>query len=221
MSDPTRSNDHFATLDHRRSVRLGMPEAVFCSGKTPQQCLAIVEEFLATGRDAVIATRTDEAQRALLTDLAPTQVGQSLLTWNHRPSTGRRIAVVTAGTSDIPVADEAAGVLMAMGHHVDRITDVGVAGLHRLLDTLPRIEEAEVVLAVAGMEGSLPTVLAGLIPQPIIAIPTSVGYGSSLDGVTALLSMMASCAPGLSVVGIDNGYGAACAAHRILGMPDQ
>lgn len=208
--------DAFANLDHQRSERLDMPEAVFCSGKTPEQCLAIIKEFLATGDEAVIATRTSEDQRALLATLSPTSTSGNLLTWKHRPSTGFTVAVVAAGTSDLPVASEAAGVLEALGHTVKRITDVGVAGLHRLLSTLPDIETADLIIAVAGMEGSLPTVLAGLVPQPIIAIPTSVGYGSSLEGVTALLSMMASCAPGLAVVGIDNGYGAACAAHRAL-----
>ncbi len=208
--------DAFANLDHQRSERLDMPEAVFCSGKTPEQCLAIVKEFLATGTEAVIATRTSEAQRASLETLSPTSRQGTLLTWRHRPSTGFTVAVVAAGTSDLPVATEAAGVLEALGHTVTQITDVGVAGLHRLLSTLPELETADLIIAVAGMEGSLPTVLAGLVPQPIIAIPTSVGYGSSLEGVTALLSMMASCAPGLAVVGIDNGYGAACAAHRAL-----
>ena len=208
--------DGFANLDHQRSARLDMPEAVFCSGKTPEQCLLIVEEFLANGDEAVIATRTSDAQRTLLETLSPTATSGSLLTWKHRPSTGFQVAVVTAGTSDLPVASEAAGVLEALGHTVNRITDVGVAGIHRLLDSLPELETADLIIAVAGMEGSLPTVLAGLVPQPIIAIPTSVGYGASLEGVTALLSMMASCAPGLAVVGIDNGYGAACAAHRAL-----
>lgn len=211
-------SDQFAHLDHARSERLGMPEAVFCSGKTAPQVFSIIEEFLSSSADAVIATRTTADQRRLLQPLNPTTSHDNLLTWNHRAASGKRVAVVTAGTSDLPVASETGGVLAALGHDVKHINDVGVAGLHRLLGRIGDIETAEVVVAIAGMEGSLPTVLAGLIPQPIIAIPTSVGYGSSLEGVTALLSMMASCAPGMTVVGIDNGYGAAAATHRILNM---
>ena len=123
---------------------------------------------------------------------------------------------MSAGTSDVPVASEATLTLRALGHTVVPVTDVGVAGLHRLQSAITEFEHADVVIAVAGMEGALPTVLAGLTPQPIIAVPTSVGYGSAFEGLTALLTMTASCAPGIAVVGIDNGYGAACAAHRIL-----
>lgn len=208
-------------LDHGRSERLGLPEAVYCAGKTVDQCVAIVGEFLEGGADAVIATRADRDQQQALAELRPTEHVGSTMTWRHRPSTGRSATVVSAGTSDLTVADEVRLVLSALGHRATPITDVGVAGLHRLTDALPLIAEADIVVAIAGMEGALPTVLAGLLPHPIVAIPTSVGYGTAFEGMTALHSMLASCAPGISVVGIDNGYGAACAAHRLLTALDR
>jgi len=203
-------------LDLGRSERLGLPEAVYCAGKTVQQCVDIVASFLANGDDAVIATRATDEQQAALLELAPAAHVGTTLTWRHRAPTGRSASVVSAGTSDLPVADEVRLVLTAMGHNAVALTDVGVAGLHRLTDALPEIMANEIVVALAGFEGALPTVLAGLIPHPIIAIPTSVGYGTAFEGMTALHSMMASCAPGITLVGIDNGYGAACAAHRFL-----
>ncbi len=207
--------DH-ARLDHQRGQRIDLPEAVYCQGKTVQQCVEIVEEFLATGTDAVIATRATQEQFEALSALEPLASGHGVLSWRHRPTTGRTAIIAAAGTSDLPVADECRLTLQALGHRATVITDIGVAGLHRLLDALPEFEGGEVIVACAGMEGALPTVMAGLVAQPIIAVPTSVGYGSSFDGVTAMMGMMASCAPGIAVVGIDNGYGAACAAHRIL-----
>ena len=205
-----------ARLDLDRSRRINLPEAVYCQHKTVAQCVAIVTEMLADGRDAVVATRATPDQRQALLALEPAAEAGTTLSWRHRPATGRRATVVAAGTSDLPVADECRLTLAALGHEVRTITDVGVAGLHRLLAVLPELEWAEVLVAVAGFEGALPTVLAGLVPQPLIAVPTSVGYGTAFEGQTALLSMMTSCAPGIAVVGIDNGYGAACAAHRIL-----
>ena len=203
-------------LDVERSQRIGMPEAVLCEFKSVEQTTAAVQGLLETG-DAVVATRVTEAQRPELDALEPTIVDLTTMAWNPRPATGRSVAIVSAGTSDVPVASEAAVTLAALGHEVRRVTDVGVAGLHRLQSAIPEFEQADVIIAIAGMEGALPTVLAGLTGMPIIAVPTSVGYGTAFDGITALLTMMASCAPGISVVGIDNGYGAACAAHRILG----
>ena len=203
-------------LDLQRSQRIGMPEAVLCEFKSIEQTTAAVQGLLETG-DAVVATRVTEAQRPELDALEPTIVDLTTLAWNPRPATGRSVAIVSAGTSDVPVASEAAVTLAALGHDVRRVTDVGVAGLHRLQSAIPEFEQADVIIAIAGMEGALPTVLAGLTGMPIIAVPTSVGYGTAFDGIAALLTMMASCAPGISVVGIDNGYGAACAAHRILG----
>lgn len=210
--------DGFARLDLARTHRTGLPEAVYCQGKTPAQVVAITERLLADGDDAVIATRVTDSQAALLDALAPVGVGAGIRSWRHRPSTGRRVAVVAAGTSDLPVADECRLTLTALGHDASAITDVGVAGLHRLTAALPDIERAELVIAIAGMEGALPTVLAGLVRQPIIAVPTSAGYGTSFEGVTALLGMLATCSPGITVVGIDNGFGAAYAAHRMLEM---
>ena len=214
MSDLESSVAH--RLDLGRTQRLGLPEAVYCAGKTADQCVEIVRSFLAEGTDAVIATRASDAQQEALAALDPSDHVGTTLTWRHRAPTGRSASIVSAGTSDLPVADEVRLVLAAMGHDASSITDVGVAGLHRLTDALPAITANDIVVAIAGMEGALPTVLAGLIPHPIIAIPTSVGYGTAFEGMTALHSMLASCAPGISVVGIDNGYGAACAAHRLL-----
>lgn len=205
-----------ARLDFERSKRIDLPEAVYCQSKTVNQCVEIVSKMLTEGTDAVIATRMTDDQQAALDDLQPhTHVGSTMI-WRPRDATGTTAAVIAAGTSDLPVAQECRLTLTAMGHHVELIIDVGVAGLHRLLDVMPQIEGQDVVVAVAGMEGALPTVLGGLIAKPLIAVPTSVGYGTAFEGQTALASMMTSCAPGISVVGIDNGYGAACAAHRIL-----
>lgn len=219
-SDLDGNVDGYARLDFGRSGRTGQPEAVFCEGKTVTQVVAIVERFLANSQDAVIATRvTAEQSLAMISSLPPpSDHSDRTYTWNHRPASGSTVAVVAAGTSDLAVADECRLTLNALGHITLSITDVGVAGLHRLTAVLPDIATADLVVAVAGMEGALPTVLAGLISQPIIAVPTSVGYGAGLQGVTALLSMMASCAPGITVVGIDNGFGAAYAAHRMLSI---
>lgn len=213
-------NSHLddARLDLQRTDRIDMPEAIYCEGKTVEQCVSIVERMLKGGTDAVIATRATSDQQAALQNLSPrfdTGTGSTFV-WRPRPSTQRRATVVAAGTSDLDVAAECQLTLAAMGHQTDLVVDVGVAGLHRLLNTLDRITQGEVIVAVAGMEGALATVLAGLIALPIIAVPTSVGYGTAFGGQTALNSMLTSCAPGVSVVGIDNGYGAACAAHRIL-----
>lgn len=205
-----------ARLDLGRTDRIDLPEAVYCRSKTVAQCVDIVATMLADGTDAVIATRTTDDQRDALRALDPLEEAAGVLMWRPRPSTGAVAAVVAAGTSDLPVAEECRLTLEAMGHTVASSVDVGVAGLHRLLDIVPSLAEADVVVAVAGMEGALPTVLGGLVAQPLIAVPTSVGYGTAFEGWTALASMMTSCAPGISVVGIDNGYGAACAAHRIL-----
>jgi len=207
-------------LDLDRTRRIGMPEGIYCQGKTTAQCLTIIEELLddETTGDAIVATRATPNQFEVLAELGPSAAQGSTLTWRHRPPTGFTVAVVAAGTSDIAVAQEVLLTLQALGHSTVSRTDVGVAGLQRLTQALPALEPADVVVAIAGMEGSLPTVLAGLVPQPIIAVPTSVGYGASFEGATALLSMAASCAPGITVVGIDNGYGAACAAHRISRM---
>lgn len=210
-----------ARIDLERTKRIDLPEAVYCEGKTVDQCVSIVTSMIANGEDAVIATRATPEQVVALRQLEPASEAGTTLVWRPRAATSKTVAVVSAGTSDLPVAHEVATTLSAMGHEALMVTDVGVAGLHRLLTALPEFDDADVVIALAGMEGALPTVLAGLIAQPIIAVPTSVGYGTTFGGATALLSMMASCAPGIAVVGIDNGYGAACAAHRIVGASRQ
>ena len=203
-------------LDTDRSRRINMPEAIYCEGKTTEQCVQAVSEMLhnESFTDAIIATRANPEQYSALLELDPTSAQGSTLSWRHRPTQNSTIGIVSAGTSDLSVANECKVTLEALGHATFTITDVGVSGLHRLTGALPEIIKADIVVAIAGMEGSMPTVLAGLIPHPIIAVPTSSGYGSSLEGITAFLSMTASCAQGIAVVGIDNGFGAACAAHR-------
>tara|TARA_Y100000746_G_scaffold177237_1_gene154809 strand:+ start:205 stop:867 length:663 start_codon:yes stop_codon:yes gene_type:complete len=203
-------------LDTDRSRRINMPEAIYCEGKTTAQCVQAVSEMLYNENftDAIIATRANPEQYSALLELDPTSAHGSTLSWRHRPAQNFTIGIVSAGTSDIPVANECKVTLEALGHSTFTVTDVGVSGLHRLTEALPEIIQADIVVAIAGMEGSMPTVLAGLVPHPIIAVPTSRGYGSSFEGITAFLSMTASCAQGITVVGIDNGFGAACAAHR-------
>lgn len=220
MSEPVSEPPlNEARVDHDRTERIDMPEAVYCAAKTVDQCVSIVSEMLDRGADAVVATRTTDEQRRALSQLtpSPSAVEGTTMTWNHRPPTAKNVVVVTGGTSDLPVANECHLTLSALGHQSRLVIDVGVAGLHRLLGVLDELRQAQVLVAIAGMEGALPTVLAGLVAQPIIAVPTSVGYGTANGGQTALNSMLTSCAPGIAVVGIDNGYGAACATHRILG----
>jgi len=206
-----------ARIDHHRTLRQGMPEAVYGPGKTPAQCVAIVAELLDHPSGPVVLTRTDEAQRAAVRAAHPgALVTGRTLVW--RPAAPRDVAVlvVTAGTADGPVAEECVAVLSAFGIGAKLLADCGVAGIHRLLDEVDALAAADAVVVVAGMEGALPSVVAGLVAAPVVAVPTSVGYGSSLEGVTALLAMTSSCAPGVTVVGIDNGYGAACATARAL-----
>ena len=211
----------FARVDHHRHVRQGMAEAVYGPGKTPEQAAAIVAELLARSTDApVVLTRADPAQidRSVELNAGATVVGTTVH-WRAARPKGRRVVLVTAGTADLPVADECAAVLDAHGLPAERLTDVGVAGVHRLLGHTATLADAEAVVVVAGMEGALASVVGGLTGAPVVAVPTSVGYGSGLDGVTALLAMHASCAAGITVVGIDNGYGAACAVARMFLNP--
>lgn len=217
----------FARVDHHRSLRQGLAESVYGPGKTPEQCAVVVAELLDGGDGPVLLTRADDTQAAAALAANPggvATVGRagSTLVWRPAPVVDDvSVAVVAAGTADLPVADEAAVVLAAHGVEPVRFTDVGVAGLHRLLESVDALADADVVIVVAGMEGALASVVGGIVAVPIIAVPTSVGYGSAMEGVTALLAMMSSCAAGVSVVGIDNGYGAACAALRLLGTLDR
>ena len=208
----------FAKVDLHRSLRGGAPEAVFCQGKTPEQVVAIVSR-LAAHHDNILATRaTPEAARAIEAAGLPHRYHAEarIVVVKPRPTDGvGLIAVVSAGTSDMPVAEEAAVTCEVLGNRVERVYDVGVAGLHRLLDHHHVLSDANVIVAVAGMEGALPSVVGGLVDRPVIAVPTSVGYGASFGGIAALLAMLNSCAPGISVVNIDNGYGAAAQANQI------
>jgi NCAIR mutase (PurE)-related protein len=205
-------------LDLGREGRVGLPEVVYGAGKSVDQCVRAVDALLEAEISPVIVTRVSDDQHAPLSARNPVAVTGSTMTWRHRDlARPGRVAVVAGGTSDTPVVEEATAVLAALGHEASTFVDVGVAGLNRLLSVVDEVGEHDVVIAVAGMEAALPTVLGGLVASPVIAVPTSVGYGSSFDGHTALLSMMASCAPGVTVVGIDNGFGAAAAAARICG----
>jgi len=208
----------FAKVDHHRALRGGAPEAVFCPGKTPAQVVAIVAR-LAEHHTNVLATRADPAVAAAVADAGLPHVYHAqarLVVVRPEPGEGHGlIAVAAAGTADLPVADEAAIVAEALGNRVERVYDCGVAGLHRLLHHYDLLAEANVIVAVAGMEGALPSVIGGLVDRPVIAVPTSVGYGASFGGIAALLAMLNSCAPGVSVVNIDNGYGAAHQASQI------
>lgn len=224
MSDNHLVEDLVALrLDHDRSARTGLAEAVYGPGKTPEQAAEAVHGLLSgSGRGPVILTRADAAQtdaalarhpEAVRTETGPRTC---VLTWRSAAARPGDVALFAAGTADLPVAREAVAVMAAYGYRADLVCDVGVAGLHRIQAQAPRLREADVVVVVAGMEGALASVVAGLTPAPVIAVPTSTGYGASLEGITALLAMHASCSPGITVVGIDNGFGAACAAVRIL-----
>jgi NCAIR mutase (PurE)-related protein len=209
----------FARLDHHRTLRTGVPEVIFGQGKTPSQVAAIVERFVARSGRA-FATRVSPEAVALVREQFPgAQVFEAarILTVGDfpKPVDGPFVAVASAGTSDMPVAEEAAVTIEIMGTRVVRVYDVGVAGLHRVLDRLDILRQAEAIVAVAGMEGALATVVGGLVACPVIAVPTSVGYGVSFGGLSALLTMLNSCVPGVAVVNIDNGFGAGVLAHMI------
>lgn len=220
------ANLDFARVDHQRALRQGVAEVVFSEGKTSEQVVAIVGELRGRGH-SVLATRLNDEQSQALSiaypDLSFNRAARtaSLLgkTPEHRRSA--RVMLITAGTSDLPVAEEAFETLKACGVTPARLVDVGVAGLHRLLPEINRIREADVCIVVAGMEGALASVVGGLVAKPVIAVPTSVGYGAALSGVAALLGMLTSCASGVTVVNIDNGFGAAIAAVRIIDSSQQ
>jgi len=231
----------FARVDHHRPLRQGFPEAVYAPGKTPEQCAAIVAELVAgptpgpilparadeqatAAGGPVLLTRADHEQAAAALALTPGgryDPAARLAVWKPLPRRTGSAVVACAGTADLPVAEEAAATLSALGWPPTRLTDVGVAGIHRLLVEEPVLQAADVIVVVAGMEGALASAVGGLAAAPVISVPTSAGYGSSLEGVTALLAMLASCAPGVAVMGIDNGYGAAMAAARILAALDR
>jgi len=222
----------FAKVDHHRHLRQGLPEAVYGQGKTSDQCSAIVGELLSGGSGApVILTRADDGQVARVLADHPggnrTVTGRatgadqvrgelSTVVWRASGARTARTLVITAGTSDLPVARECEATLVALGLRPTLLADCGIAGVHRLLASVDELAETDAVVVVAGMEGALASLVGGITPAPVVAVPTSTGYGAALEGVTALLAMHASCAAGITVVGIDNGFGAACAVARML-----
>ena len=209
----------FAKIDNERELRNGYPEVIYCAGKTVEQVVKIIE-FMLTKKNNILATRADkdtyEAVKKICPKAVYNELGQ-IITIRQKETklTDSYIAIVSAGTSDLPVVEEAAATAEILGNKVEKIVDVGVAGIHRLFDKLDIIRGAKVVIVVAGMEGALASVIGGLIDKPLIAVPTSVGYGTSFGGLTALLTMLNSCASGISVVNIDNGFGAAYSASMI------
>jgi pyridinium-3,5-biscarboxylic acid mononucleotide synthase len=209
----------FARVDHHRSIRQGFPEVVLGLGKTPAQIASIAAEIVGRG-STLLVTRASEAAAAAVAARVPDATyypDASIIALRQQDVTAGkgRIAVVAAGTSDLSVAEEAARTAELMGNEIERIYDVGVAGLHRLLGERARLASARVIIVVAGMEGALPSVVSGLVSVPVIAVPTSIGYGASFGGIAALLGMLNSCASGVSVVNIDNGFGAANTASLI------
>ena len=209
----------FAKVDHHRALRHGMPEVILAKGKTPQQVAAIAESLLANAKN-VLVTRADPECAAVVTAQLPAAeylpLSGTIRFWRDRTVHGKgKIAIVCAGTSDIPVAEEAQVTAELMGNEVDAIHDIGVAGIHRLMSNRERLTHARVVVVCAGMEGALPSVVGGLVSCPVIAVPTSVGYGASFHGLAALLGMLNSCASNVTVVNIDNGFGAGYVASLI------
>jgi len=211
----------FAKVDHHRALRQGLPEAVYGPGKTPEQCAAIVAELLSEEGDGpILLTRADEAQVEAATARNPGGVRTgTILAWRSRLPRPGHVIVLTAGSSDLPVAEECVATLAAHGLRPVLNPDVGVAGVHRVLASADELAAADAVVVIAGMEGALASLVGGITPAPVVAVPTSTGYGAAFAGITALLAMLSSCAAGVSVVGIDNGFGAACAVLRILPAP--
>jgi len=216
-------NLDFARVDHHRAVRQGFPEVVYGPGKTAEQIAAIAERIVAAGHNLLVTRASRDAFEAVRQRLPTASFHEQARTITLRstplPDGRGTILVVAAGTADLPIAEEAVVSAEIMGNRVERLYDVGVAGLHRLLAEQARLAAAHVLIVVAGMEGALPSVIGGLVDVPVIAVPTSVGYGASFGGITALLGMLNSCASGISVVNIDNGFGAAAVASSINHLP--
>jgi pyridinium-3,5-biscarboxylic acid mononucleotide synthase len=208
----------FAKIDFLREERTGQPEVVFCEGKSTDQVIAIMQHLIKNGSN-VLGTRVPESMaeqiQRQLANTTYNSVARTIRIMQNKPKRSKsHIVIVSAGTSDLPVVEETYETALFLGNRVEKIVDVGIAGIHRLFDKLEEIRKARVIIVVAGMEGALASVIAGLVDKPVIAVPTSVGYGASFNGISALLSMLNSCTT-LSVVNIDNGYGAACQASRI------
>jgi NCAIR mutase (PurE)-related protein len=212
----------FARLDHHREMRTGYPEIIYCAGKSVEQVKEIFR-VMSEKENNVIGTRANnemyEAVRDIITDAIYYPVARIISLQNKKPTVSKNIiAIITAGTSDMPVAEEAAVTAELLGNDVLRIYDAGVAGIHRLVDKLPEIRTCRVIIVIAGMEGALASVVGGLVDKPVIAVPTSVGYGANFGGISALLAMLTSCSTGITVVNIDNGFGAGFAASMINKM---
>ncbi|HSA55086.1 MAG TPA: nickel pincer cofactor biosynthesis protein LarB [Gemmatimonadaceae bacterium] len=220
LSLPLFESLDFATIDHHRALRQGFPEVIFGQGKSAHQVVTIAERVTARG-DGALVTRADGDVRAALVARFPearaNDLARTVTIAGERPAPRGEgtVLVVTAGTSDLPVAEEAVECALAFGNVVSRLADVGVAGIHRLLSHGDALLTARVIVVVAGMDGALPSVVGGLVASPVIAVPTSVGYGANLGGLAALFTMLNSCASGVTVVNVDNGFGAAAAASRI------
>jgi len=209
----------FAKVDHHRNLRKGFPEVIFCQGKTPQQIAKIAKSILSRGHD-ILATRATQEDFQAISKIDKNaiynQAGRTVVVKRQKKKiTKGLVLVISAGTSDIPVAEEAYVTAETLGSKVDRLYDVGVAGIHRLLSETKRLFEARVIIVVAGMEGALASVVGGIVDKPIIAVPTSIGYGASFGGIAALLTMLNSCSSGIATVNIDNGFGAGYMAHSI------
>ncbi|MBQ8482064.1 MAG: nickel pincer cofactor biosynthesis protein LarB [Alphaproteobacteria bacterium] len=224
MTDDIYSDIGFAKLDLSRETRTGLPETVYCAGKTNEQLLKILQTFQEKNV-AVLGTRCSKEQYNFVKEsglpLVYGELSRVIKLGENKTKMRGVLAVCAAGTADLPVAEEAAEVAEFTGITVERYYDVGVAGLHRLLSKIEEIKKADAIIAVAGMEGALPSVVAGLVSAPVIAVPTSVGYGASFQGLTALLAMLNSCAEGISVVNIDNGFGAAMVARKMLRIKEK
>jgi len=209
----------FAKIDHHRALRHGMPEVVFAQGKTPGQVVAIAEKLLENAPNVLITRANEQCAELVTAKLAGAEyfpLSRAIRFWRDRTITGKgKVAVVCAGTSDMPVAEEASVTAETMGNEVMTVNDVGVAGIHRLMSSREKLSEARVVVVCAGMEGALPSVVGGMVSCPVIAVPTSVGYGASFHGLAALLGMLNSCASNVTVVNIDNGFGAGYVASII------
>jgi len=215
----------FAKVDHHRTMRKGFPEVIYCEGKTTKQIIEIIKK-LAKHNHSIMATRANKevfkAVKKTIRNAVYFETAKIISVINPKSqfpkSQQGRILIITAGTADIPVAEEAAVTAELLGNSVERLFDVGVAGIHRLFNSIEKINSANVLIVVAGMEGALASVVSGLVDKPVIAVPTSIGYGASFKGLAALLAMMNSCSPGIAVVNIDNGFGAGCMAHLINQM---
>jgi len=205
----------FALVDHHRHLRQGVPEVIFAAGKTEKQVIGIARTMYKKSRSFLITRATEKIYRSLKIKGASFHALSGMISVGGQKNQAGNVLVLTAGTSDIPVAEEAAVTASFLGSGVTTVYDVGVAGLHRLMDRRDELGKARVIIVVAGMEGALPSVVGGMTDRPIIAVPASTGYGTSFNGLTALFAMLNSCVPGIAVMNIDNGFGAGCLAHRI------